>query len=67
MNISYCPKCGRAIVRCLEQRFCEFCGAELPPAEETECVCPMCHGSGTITRKGYQQPQMWKDKGGALK
>lgn len=51
-----CPKCGKAVLRTMNTRYCEFCGAKLPELKEIPKVCcPMCHGTGKVDA-GMVQP-----------
>jgi len=49
-----CPKCGKAVLRSLGVKYCQYCGAKLPEIKEPpEIVCPMCHGKGRITEQPF--------------
>lgn len=50
-----CKKCGRAVLRTPDSRYCHCCGAKLPELKETpKTVCPMCHGTGKVESRAVQ-------------
>ena len=47
-----CKKCGRAVLRTADTKYCHCCGAKLPELKETpKMVCPMCQGTGKVEPK----------------
>lgn len=50
-----CPKCGKAVFRTEDTKYCQYCGAKLPELKELpKITCPMCHGKGEIDARGTQ-------------
>lgn len=47
-----CKKCGRAVLRTADAKYCHCCGAKLPELKEMpKMVCPMCQGTGKVEPK----------------
>ena len=50
-----CKKCGRAVLRTADTKYCHCCGAKLPELKEIpKAVCPICQGTGKIEARAYQ-------------
>lgn len=50
-----CPKCGKAVLRTRNTRYCEYCGAKLPELKELpKVICPMCKGTGSVEPTSIQ-------------
>ena len=50
-----CKKCGRAVLRTEDAKYCHCCGAKLPELKEIpKMVCPICQGTGKIEARSYQ-------------
>lgn len=44
-----CKKCGKAVLRTIDTRYCQYCGAKLPEIKEMPKIrCPMCKGTGEV-------------------
>lgn len=57
-----CKKCGRAVLRTEDAKYCHCCGAKLPELKEMPKVaCPMCQGTGKVEAREVQplDPIKW--------
>lgn len=50
-----CKKCGKAVLRTLDTKYCQYCGARLLELKELpKIVCPTCHGTGKVEARAVQ-------------